>query len=168
MYRKKRVIFDIDVAFLNGDLEEEIFMDCPKGLEHEEDECLLLQQTIYGRLVQSARMYNLKFRDILFKLGYKQCACEPCLFYRENELGVTMMLVSYVDDNAIAGDEAAIEDTLKGLNDNGLTFTKESLTDYLSCKVVFNDDETKAWIGQPHMVKKLKKEFWEEIKGLKR
>ena len=42
MYRKKRVIFDIDVAFLNGDLEEEIFMDCPKGLEHEEDECLLL------------------------------------------------------------------------------------------------------------------------------
>ena len=78
------------------------------------------------------------------------------------------MLVSYVDDNAIAGDEAAIEDTLKGLNDNGLTFTKESLTDYLSCEVVFNDDETKAWIGQPHMVKKLKKEFWEEIKGLKR
>ena len=56
----------------------------------------------------------LKFRDILFKLGYKQCACEPCLFYRENELGVTM-LVSYVDDNAIAGDEAAIEDTLKGV-----------------------------------------------------
>ena len=166
MYRKKRVIFDIDVAFLNGDLEEEIFMDCPKGLEHEEDECLLLQRTIYG-LVQSARMYNLKFRDILFKLGYKQCACEPCLFYRENELGVTM-LVSYVDDNAIAGDEAAIEDTLKGLNDNGLTFTKESLTDYLSCEVMFNDDETKAWIGQPHMVKKLKKEFWEEIKGLKR
>ena len=47
-------------------------------------------------------MYNLKFRDILFKLGYKQCACKPCLFYRENELGVTM-LVSYVDDNAIAG-----------------------------------------------------------------
>ena len=25
------------------------------------------------------------------------------------------MLVSYVDDNAIAGDEAAIEDTLKGV-----------------------------------------------------
>ena len=88
MYRKKRVIFDIDVAFLNGDLEEEIFMDCPKGLEHEEDECLLLQGTIYG-LVQSARMYNLKFRDILFKLGYKQCACKPCLFYRENKLGVS-------------------------------------------------------------------------------
>ena len=78
------------------------------------------------------------------------------------------MLVSYVDDNAIAGDEAAIQDTLKGLNDNGLTFTKESLTGYLSYEVVFNDDETKAWIGQPHMVKKLKKEFWEEIKGLKR
>jgi len=165
IYRKKRLVFDIDVAFLNGDLEEEIFMDCPKGLEHEDDECLLLKRTIYG-LVQSARMYNLKFRDILLKLGYKQCACEPCLFYRANKLGVTM-LVSYVDDNAIAGDEAAIEDTLKGLNEHGLTYTRESLTDYLSCEVIFNDDETKAWIGQPHMVKKLKKEFWEEVKGMK-
>jgi len=165
IYRKKWLVFDIDVAFLNGDLEEEIFMDCPKGLEHEDDECLLLKRTIYG-LVQSARMYNLKFRDILLKLGYKQCACKPCLFYRANELGVTM-LVSYVDDNAIAGDEAAIEDTLKGLNEHGLTYTRESLTDYLSCEVIFNDEETKAWIGQPHMVKKLKKEFWEEVKGLK-
>jgi len=165
IYRKKRMVFDIDVAFLNGDLEEEIFMDCPKGLENEDDECLLLKRTIYG-LVQSARMYNLKFRDILLKLGYKQCACEPCLFYRANELGVPM-LVSYVDDNAIAGDEAAIEDTLKGLNEHGLTYTRESLTDYLSCEVIFNDDETKAWIGQPHMVKKLKKEFWEEVKGMK-
>ena len=146
IYWKKRLVFDIDVAFLNGDLEEEIFMDCLKGLEHEEDECLLLKRTIYG-LVQSTRMYNLKFWDILLKLGYKQCACEPCLFYRENELGVAM-LVSYVDDNALAGDEAAIEDTLKGLNDNGLTYTRELLTDYLSCEVIFNDDETKAWIGQ--------------------
>ena len=57
------------------------------------------------------------------------------------------MLVSYVDDNAIAGDEAAIEDTLKGLNDNGLTFTKESLTDYLSCEVVFNDNRRKRGLG---------------------
>jgi len=141
LMRKMRLVIDIDVAFLNGDLEEEIFMDCPQGLEHQEDECILLQRTIYG-LVQSARMYNnLKFRDILLKIGYKQCACEPCLFYRKNELGVSI-LVSYVDDNAIAGDEAAIKDTLQGLVDNGLTYTKESLTDYLSCEVLFDKHET--------------------------
>jgi len=56
-------------------------------------------------------------------------------------LGVSI-LVSYVDDNAIAGDEAAIKDTLQGLVDNGLTYTKESLTDYLSCEVLFDKHET--------------------------
>ena len=162
--KKTRLVIDIHVAFLNGDLEEEIFMDCPQGLEHEEDECVLLKRTIYG-LVQSARMYNLKFRDILLKIGYKQCECEPCLFYRKNELGMAI-LVSYVDDNAIAGDEAAIKDTLQGLMDNGLTYTRESLTDYLSCEVIFDKQETKAWIGQPHMMKKLKREFWKEVETL--
>jgi hypothetical protein len=48
------LIFDVMTAFLNGDLEEEIYMDCPEGLEQEDDECLLLLKTIYG-LVQSSR-----------------------------------------------------------------------------------------------------------------
>jgi hypothetical protein len=47
------LMFDVMTAFLNGDLKEEMYMDCPEGLEHEDDECLLLLKTIYG-LVQSS------------------------------------------------------------------------------------------------------------------
>jgi hypothetical protein len=32
---------------------------------------------------------------------------------------------------------------------------KETLSDYLSCKMLFNKDQTKIWIGQPHMIKKM-------------
>ena len=50
-------IIDTEVAFLHGDLEEEIYMDCPQGLEDaKEDECVKLLHTIYG-LVQSARQF---------------------------------------------------------------------------------------------------------------
>ena len=89
MYRKKRVIFDIDVAFLNGDLEEEIFMDCPKGLEHEEDECLLLKWTIYG-LVQSARMYNFEVPRYPIQIGLQAVCVRTLLILQRKRTGSTL------------------------------------------------------------------------------
>jgi hypothetical protein len=61
LWRLTNVIVDVETAFLHGDLEEEIYMDCPEGLDHEPDECLLLQKTIYG-LVQSAQQVKLQRR----------------------------------------------------------------------------------------------------------
>lgn len=66
------IIFDVETAFLMGDLSELIYMDCPKGMEHEPDECLLLGKTIYG-LVQSARNYGFKFVNYTKSIGFKQC-----------------------------------------------------------------------------------------------
>ena len=51
--RLKGIIFDVTTAFLTGELEEEIYMECPEGLEHMPDEVLLLLKTIYG-LVQAS------------------------------------------------------------------------------------------------------------------
>ena len=39
-------------------------------------------------------------------LGFVQCSSDPCLFTRVNDLGVCFIL-SYIDDNAAYGDEAA-------------------------------------------------------------
>ena len=47
------MIFYVETAFLHGDLKEQIYMDCPEGMEHKEDECLLLIKSIYG-LVQAS------------------------------------------------------------------------------------------------------------------
>ena len=55
-------IIDIERAFLNGDLEEEIYLQVPEGyrefsLRHLDGEtCLFLNQAIYG-LVQAARQF---------------------------------------------------------------------------------------------------------------
>ena len=52
------LIIDVETAFLHGvlGLGEEIYMECPEGIPHTEDEVMLLTKTIYG-LVQSGRTY---------------------------------------------------------------------------------------------------------------
>jgi len=39
--------------------------------------------------------------------------------------------------------------------------------DYLSCEVKFNEDKTRAWLGQPHMIKKIEKVFGEKVARLR-
>jgi Reverse transcriptase (RNA-dependent DNA polymerase) len=36
IFRRKAMVMDVEVAFVNGDLEEAIYMECPRRLEHEE------------------------------------------------------------------------------------------------------------------------------------
>jgi hypothetical protein len=61
-----------------------------------------------------------------------------------------------------------MEQVLKEIKDNWFNVTtNEDLTDYLSCEIWFNEEQSKAWIGQPHMVKKIKRTFKEKVKGLR-
>jgi hypothetical protein len=156
----------VTTAFLNGELEEEIYMDCPDGMEHRANECLLLEKTIYG-LVQSARQYFKKFSDILVsKMNFSQCKSDPCMFIRRNNMGICIILC-YVDDNLTVGDPRAIRETLKEIKQHGLEIiVGDKLTDYLSCEIRFNEDKSKGWIGQPHMIKKIERTFGEETKKL--
>ena len=65
---RKGIVVDIDNAFLNGDLEHEIYMQIPEGYNEvinprvEKEDCLILQKTIYG-LVQAARQFWKKIVD---------------------------------------------------------------------------------------------------------
>ena len=89
-------IIDIETAFLYGELEEEIYMECPEGLTKMENDCLILQKTIYG-LVQAARQYWKKFTTTLKQLKFEGGNADPCLFYRKTENGIVYIGI-YVDD----------------------------------------------------------------------
>jgi hypothetical protein len=157
-------IMDIETAFLNGDLEEEIYMEAPDGLDCESDECVLLLKSIYG-LVQSARQFYLKLRMILLSLGMKQSVADPCLFVKQDTNGILIVAV-YVDDCYIVGHEKCIENFISDIKSKGLKVKIEDKpSDYLSCEIVFNDDKSCAWLGQPHLIKRMEKTFGELVKG---
>ena len=66
----KGKVVDIDNAFLNGDLEHEIYMKIPEGYDEviskgvDKEDCLILQKAIYG-LVQVARQFWKKIVDMM-------------------------------------------------------------------------------------------------------
>ena len=160
------VIIDVETAFLHGDLEEEIFMDCPQGLENEPDECLKLNQSIYG-LVQSARQFYKKFVTTLRKIGFTGGYADPCLLTRKSDKGIVHLAI-YVDDNYCIGDKEAIEEVIGLIKENGFTVKVEyDMTDYLSCNILFSKDKKKAWLGQPHLMKKIKEKFSEMTNNVK-
>lgn len=62
---------DVKTAFLNGDLEEKVFMKQPEGFSSSEGEHLVceLNKSIYG-LKQASRQCYLKFHDVITSFGF--------------------------------------------------------------------------------------------------
>jgi hypothetical protein len=102
LWRLSAQIVDVETAFLHGDLEEEIYMESPEGygLNREED-CVILDTSIYS-LVQSARMYFLKFMKVLQNIGFVGGCADPCLMVRRNNNGVVYIAI-WVDYSLLIG-----------------------------------------------------------------
>ena len=167
LFGYSNVIIDVETAFLHGDLAEgeEIYMECPPGMDHEDDEILLLQQTIYG-LVQSARAFYKKLSQTLREIGFTGGYADPCLLTRKGKHG-TVHIALYVDDCYCCGDMKEIKEVILDMRRMGFTLKIEmNMTDYLSCQIEFSKNRDKVWIGQPHLIKKLKDKFGEEASKL--
>ncbi len=154
----RALLLDIEVAFLNGDLEEEIYMECPKGIDAKADEALLLLKSMYG-LVQAARQFFLKFTQILKKVGFTQSQAETCLFYKKMKLKVIVMII-HVDDCYVIGDVESIEDVVKDIEKEGLKIkVNYDTSDFLSFEIMFDKEKKKTWIGQTHLMKMMEQKF---------
>ena len=76
---------DVKTAFLYGELEEEIYMECPQGMQDAtKDDILLPTACIYG-LVQAARQYYKKVVKILKEIGFTGGDVDPCLFCKRSD-----------------------------------------------------------------------------------
>lgn len=88
---------DVRTAFLNGKLDEEIYMKNPEGyvLAGPGKSCRLLK-SLYG-LKQAPRVWHQTLESALIGLGYKPTDVDPCLYTGIVE-GTPVFLLAYVDD----------------------------------------------------------------------
>ena len=96
---------DVKTAFLNGDLEENVYMTQLEGFVVEGKEHLgcKLKKSIYG-LKQASRQWYLKFDEVIRRFGFKENAVDNCIYVKFKGSKFTI-LVLYVDDILLASSD---------------------------------------------------------------
>ncbi|CAI7916690.1 unnamed protein product [Closterium sp. NIES-54] len=87
---------DVTMAFLNGVLEEEIFMAQLEGFDDGSGRVLRLKKALYG-LKQAPRQWYLKLRGVLEEIGFTPSSADHSLFMLGEGEQRSFMVV-YVDD----------------------------------------------------------------------
>lgn len=89
---------DVKIAFLNGELEEDIYIQQPPGFVERGKEIMVckLNKSIYG-LKQVLRKWNKKFDQVMTTFGFQENKMDECIYLNVSG-SKFMFLVLYVDD----------------------------------------------------------------------
>jgi len=147
--------FDVKNAFLNGTLDETIYMAQPKGFEVQGKENMVcrLNKSIYG-LKQAARVWNKRLNSILIKGGFMQSQVDLCLYTKVTNSDKVYIII-YVDDIIIASNNARyISSMYKKLCDHFELTDLGDISYYLGIKVT-KDEEDIYSINQTGYIEKV-------------
>jgi hypothetical protein len=103
--------YDVVTAFLNGTIDEDIYIRPPKGFSSE-SKVFKLHKSLYG-LKQSARKWNEAMHNCLNKLGFAQSKLDNCLYKCTTDNDVCYLVI-HVDDFLVV---AKHPETIKTLTD---------------------------------------------------
>jgi transposase InsO family protein len=105
---------DVETAFLNGTLAEEIYMEIPEGFSQYDrsKQVFKLKKSIYG-LKQASRVWNELFSSEIIKYGFVRSSAEPCLFFKFNDKKELVNLIGiFVDDCFVVGGDERVKNQL--------------------------------------------------------
>ncbi|KAI5324535.1 hypothetical protein L3X38_033608 [Prunus dulcis] len=97
--------FDVKNAFMDGDLEEEVYIDMPPGygLSNNSRKVCKLRKALYG-LKQSPRAWLGRFTEAMKKYGYHQGNSDHTLFIKHIDGKITLLII-YVNDMVVTSDD---------------------------------------------------------------
>ncbi|GAU44417.1 hypothetical protein TSUD_100640 [Trifolium subterraneum] len=95
---------DVKSAFLNGPLDEEVYVKQPPSFEikGQEEKVFKLKKTLYG-LKQAPRSWNKTIDSFLIKLDFIKCTSEHGVYVKGSNNEDLILLCLYVDDLLITG-----------------------------------------------------------------
>ncbi|GJW54778.1 zinc finger, CCHC-type containing protein [Tanacetum coccineum] len=105
---------DVKTAFLNGELEEEVYMNQSLGfiLSGNENKVYKLVKSLY-RLKQEPKQWHQKFDEVVLSNGYLLNQDDKCLHSKFDASGKGVIICLYVDDMLIFGTDQVQVDLTK-------------------------------------------------------
>ena len=105
-------LLDIKTAFLNGELEEDIYICQPEGyVQGDTNLACHLNKTLYG-LKQAPRAWHNRLHKELESYGYTASDADPGLYYFHGKTADVYLLI-YVDDILIASSDLTLINSIK-------------------------------------------------------
>nr|GEV12506.1 zinc finger, CCHC-type [Tanacetum cinerariifolium] len=109
---------DVKTTFLNGDLDEEVYIKQPEGfvmLGNKHKVCKLVK-SLYG-LKQAPKQWHQKFDEIVLSSGFHLNQSNKCVYSNFDDSGKGVIICLYVDDMLIFGtDQNQVDKTKKFLS----------------------------------------------------
>jgi len=159
---------DVKIAFLNGELEEEIYMEQPQRFVHQGDEHLVckLHKSLYD-LKQSPRAWNQKLDAFLKSIEFMKSEVDLSVYV--TQVGdVKFFIVVYVDDLIlVCNDQNKLLQIKKKLSQKFEMKDLGELHFFLRMEVERNHDEQLLCINQIEYLKEILNHFlMEECKPI--
>ena len=149
---------DVETAFLNGDLDEEIYMEQPEGfiVPSQENKVCQLVKSLYG-LKQAPMQWHEKFDSVMMTNGFKINECDKCVYVKNTERGFVIICL-YVDDILIMGRNNEVIKTTKEIFNNKFEMKELGVADViLGIKISKTSDG--LILSQSHYIEKILKKF---------
>ncbi|CAM8884428.1 unnamed protein product [Rhodiola kirilowii] len=95
---------DVKTAFLNGDLEEEIYMKQPEGfvITGQDQKVCKLVKSLYG-LKQEPMQWHHQFDKVVLSDGFILNQSDKCVYSKFDDSGNGVIICLYIDDMLIFG-----------------------------------------------------------------
>ena len=155
---------DAKFSFLNGVLQEEVYIDQPQGYvkKNEENKVYRLKKALYG-LKQALRAWYSRIDNYFKKMGFKRCPFENTLYIKENK-GNILIIGLYVDDLIFTGNNHyEIEEFRKNMMQE-FEMTDLGLLHYF-LGIEVKQDENGIFISREKYARDLMKKFrMEDVK----
>nr|GEY25832.1 zinc finger, CCHC-type [Tanacetum cinerariifolium] len=105
---------DVKTTFLNGELDEEVYMNQPQGfiMPGNENKVCKLIKSLYG-LKQAPKQWHQKFDKVGLSSGYLLNQADNCVYSKFDESGKGVIICLYVDDMLIFGTDQVQVDLTK-------------------------------------------------------
>ena len=84
---------DVKTAFLNGDLNEEVYMKQPEGfvLPGNDHKFCKLVRSLYG-LKQAPKQWHKKFDDAILSFSFVHNVADKCVYIKSNDEYVVLVI----------------------------------------------------------------------------